>query len=77
MRPFSFRPTPTFKRREFKGLRGLSGKPLHPPLTDAYMIAAAFDVISFVGNHTAWQEELYRAPRSSSSPALWAPSLRS
>lgn len=65
MRHFSFRPALTFKGREFKGLRGFSGKPLHPPLTDvpigAYVIAAAFDVISFVGDHTAWQREFYQA----------------
>jgi uncharacterized membrane protein len=65
VRHFSFRPALTFKGREFKGLRGFSGKPLHPPLTDvpigAYVIAAAFDVISFVGDHTAWQREFYQA----------------
>jgi uncharacterized membrane protein len=36
--------------RKFKGLRGLAGKPLHPPLTDvpitAYLFVAVFDVIS-------------------------------
>jgi len=50
MRHFSFRPTLTMKGRTFKGLRGWSGKPLHPPLTDvpvtAYLFAAAFDVLS-------------------------------
>jgi len=65
MRHFSFRPALTFRGREFKGLRGFSGKPLHPPLTDvpigAYVIAAALDVISFVGDHTAWQREFYQA----------------
>ncbi len=65
MRHFSFRPTLTFRGRTFKGLRGFSGKPLHPPLTDvpigAYVIAAAFDVISFIGDHTAWQREFYQA----------------
>ena len=65
MRHFSFRPALTFRGREFKGLRGFSGKPLHPPLTDvpigAYVIAAAFDVISFMGDHTAWQREFYQA----------------
>lgn len=66
MRHFSFRPTLTFKGRELKGLQGFSGKPLHPPLTDipigAYVIAAAFGVISYIGGHTAWQKELYQAP---------------
>ena len=50
MRRFSVRPALAMKGRTFKGLRGWSGKPLHPPLTDlpvaAYVLAAAFDVIS-------------------------------
>lgn len=65
MRHFSFRPALTMRGRKFKGLRGFSGKPFHPPLTDvpigAYVIAAAFDVISFIGDHTAWQREFYQA----------------
>lgn len=64
-RHFSFRPTLTFRGRKFLGLRGFSGKPLHPPLSDvpmgAYVIAAGLDVISFVGAHTAWQSEFYKA----------------
>ena len=52
MRHFSFRPSITLRGRTFKGLRGWAGKPLHPPLTDvpvgAYMLAATFDLISFV-----------------------------
>jgi uncharacterized membrane protein len=36
--------------RKNKGLRGLAGKPFHPPLTDvpitAYLFAAVFDVLS-------------------------------
>ena len=66
MRKFSIRPTLTLKGRTFKGLRGWSGKPLHPPLTDfpitAYVLAAVFDVISFVGgtDHT-WARELWHA----------------
>jgi uncharacterized membrane protein len=39
--------------RTFNGLRGCSGKPLHPPLTDvpiaAYLLTASFDVLSVVG----------------------------
>jgi uncharacterized membrane protein len=50
MRHFSFRPAITMRGRKYKGLRGLAGKPLHPPLTDvpitAYLFAAVFDVIS-------------------------------
>src|SRR3954447_7198655 len=66
MRKFSLRPTLTLRGRTFKGLRGWSGKPTHPPLTDfpiaAYVIAAAFDVASFVGgdSHT-WAQELWHA----------------
>jgi len=48
---FSIRPGVTLKGRKFKGLRGLSGKPFHPPLTDipvaAYTMLAVFDVVSF------------------------------
>src|SRR5215212_1488063 len=51
--------------RTFKGLRGWSGKPLHPPLTDvpigAYVLAAVFDVISAVGNDEEWAHDFYRA----------------
>jgi len=50
-RLFSIKPGITLRGRTNKGLRGLSGKPLHPPLTDipvaAYLFAVAFDVISF------------------------------
>jgi uncharacterized membrane protein len=49
---FSIRPAMSLKGRKFKGLRGWSGKPLHPPLTDfpiaAYVLAAFFDIISSV-----------------------------
>lgn len=64
MKTFSFRPTLTLKGRKFKGLRGFSGKPFHPPLTDipitAYLLVAGFDVVSFVGggSHT-WAGELW------------------
>jgi len=48
---FSIRPSMSFKGRKFKGLRGWTGKPLHPPLTDfpivAYVLAGMFDVISY------------------------------
>jgi uncharacterized membrane protein len=50
-RLFSIKPAMTLKGREFRGLRGWAGKPLHPPLTDfpivCYLLAAAFDVISY------------------------------
>ena len=66
MRRFSFRPSLTLRGRKFKGLRGWAGKPLHPPLTDvpvgAYILAAGFDVISFVGgDDEAWARDFYRA----------------
>ena len=66
MRHFSFRPSFTFHGRTFKGVRGWSGKPLHPPLTDipvgAYLLAAAFDVISFAaGDDQPWARDFYRA----------------
>ena len=50
-RLFSIKPSISFKGRKFKGIRGWAGKPMHPPLTDipvaAYVLAAAFDVISY------------------------------
>lgn len=52
MRHFAFRPSITLAGREGRGLRGLAGKPTHPPLTDipvaAYLFAAAFDLISVI-----------------------------
>jgi uncharacterized membrane protein len=66
MRTFSIRPTLTIKGRTFKGIRGWSGKPLHPPLTDlpiaAYVLAAVFDVTSAVaGRDHGWAHELWHA----------------
>jgi uncharacterized membrane protein len=65
MRALSFRPSLTFRGRKFKGLRGWAGKPLHPPLTDipvgAYILVAAFDVISIVGQDQEWARDFYRA----------------
>jgi uncharacterized membrane protein len=66
VRKFSVRPTLTFRGRTFKGLRGWSGKPLHPPLTDfpivAYILAAVFDVLSAVGGKShAWAREMWHA----------------
>jgi uncharacterized membrane protein len=50
-RLFSIRPTWSLKGRRFQGLRGFTGKPFHPPLTDfpivCYTLAAIFDLISF------------------------------
>jgi uncharacterized membrane protein len=58
--------TLTDQGREFRGLRGWSGKPLHPPLTDfpiaAYVLAAVFDVISAIGGEDhEWAHDLWRA----------------
>jgi len=65
MRTFSLRPTFTLRGRTFKGLRGWSGKPAHPPLTDipiaAYLFAAAFDVIATFGRHESWARDFFRA----------------
>ncbi|MEO6156916.1 MAG: DUF2231 domain-containing protein, partial [Ilumatobacteraceae bacterium] len=66
MKRFSVRPTLSLKGRKFKGLRGWSGKPLHPPLTDipiaAYVIAAVFDVISVIGGKDhEWAGEFWHA----------------
>jgi uncharacterized membrane protein len=65
-RRFSFRPTLSLKGRTFKGLRGWSGKPLHPPLTDvpitAYLLAGLFDVVSYAGAaRHGWAHELWHA----------------
>lgn len=66
MRHFSFRPALTMRgRSSLGGIRGWEGKPLHPPLTDipvgAYMLAAAFDVISAIGHDQTWARDFYRA----------------
>jgi len=50
-RIFSIRPTWSMKGRRSQGVRGFTGKPFHPPLTDfpivCYSLAALFDLISF------------------------------
>jgi uncharacterized membrane protein len=66
MRRFSVRPAITLKGRKFKGLRGWAGKPFHPPLTDipigAYLLAAAFDVISVIGGDDhSWGRDFWHA----------------
>lgn len=51
-RLFSIKPTLSLKGRTNRGLGGLSGKPLHPPLTDipaaAYALTMIFDIIAFI-----------------------------
>jgi uncharacterized membrane protein len=48
---YSIRPTWSLKGRRFQGVRGFTGKPFHPPLTDfpivCYSLAALFDLISY------------------------------
>jgi uncharacterized membrane protein len=66
MRKLSIRPTLTLRGRTFKGMRGWSGKPFHPPLTDfpiaAYVLAAVFDVVSTIaGEDKTWAHDLWRA----------------
>jgi uncharacterized membrane protein len=65
MRKFSVRPTLTLLGRTFKGLRGWSGKPTHPPLTDfpvaAYIFAAILDVIATFGRHDTWARDFFHA----------------
>jgi uncharacterized membrane protein len=64
-RRFAFRPALTFSGRKFFGLRGFSGKPFHPPLTDipigAYMLAATGDLISFLWSGSSWAQDLFHA----------------
>jgi uncharacterized membrane protein len=54
-RLFSIRPALTLRGRKFRGIRGWSGKPTHPPLTDfpivCYVLAAIFDVVSHVAGY--------------------------
>ena len=62
----TFRPALTLKGRKFFGpLRGWAGKPFHPPLTDipiaAYVIAAAFDVISAIWKNESWSQSMFHA----------------
>ena len=67
MRHLSFRPSVTMRGRKNKGLRGLAGKPLHPPLTDvpitAYLFAAVFDVLSIAvhSSHPTSARQLFVA----------------
>lgn len=62
--PLHFRSRIHPVRPNEQGLRGCSGKPLHPPLTDvpiaAYLFTAAFDVLSVVlhGPHPAVARQL-------------------
>jgi len=67
VRHFSFRPSLTMAGRRNRGLRGLAGKPYHPPLTDipitAYLFVAVFDIISAAlrSSHPVTARQLYVA----------------
>ncbi len=65
MRRFSFRPALELRGRKFKGLRGLSGKPFHPPLTDvtvgAYTIGPILTVVAFLFKDSSWATDVYKA----------------
>ncbi|MGN6331440.1 MAG: DUF2231 domain-containing protein [Motilibacteraceae bacterium] len=67
MRHVSFRPSLTLAHRENRGLRGLAGKPFHPPLTDvpiaAYLFTVVFDVLSAAlhGGHPGASRQLFLA----------------
>ncbi len=67
MRHFSVAPSVTLRGRSRKGLRGLAGKPFHPPLTDipiaAYLFTAVFDVLSLAlhPSHREVAEQFFRA----------------
>jgi uncharacterized membrane protein len=54
-RLYSIRPALTIRGRRFLGIRGWAGKPTHPPLTDfpivCYVLAALFDVVSYVAGY--------------------------
>jgi uncharacterized membrane protein len=72
-RLFAIKPTMTIRGRKFKGLRGWAGKPTHPPLTDipvaAYILAAVFDILSYVGHeYLDWKA----APRDLFAAATYA-----
>ncbi len=64
-RKLSVRPTLTMRGRTFKGLRGWSGKPFHPPLTDfpiaAYILGAAMDIVASLGRREEWANDFFRA----------------
>jgi uncharacterized membrane protein len=67
VRHFTFRPSLTLSGRRSHGLRGLAGKPLHPPLTDvpvtAYLFVGLFDIVSAAlgGSHPVVARQLYVA----------------
>lgn len=65
MKRFALGSTFSLRDREFLGLRGWDGKPLHPPLTDlpigAYIIAFLMDGGSLIGGDRGWSGDLHVA----------------
>jgi uncharacterized membrane protein len=65
VRRFSFRPPLELRGRKFKGLRGFSGKPFHPPLTDvtvgAYVIGPILLILAFLFKDSTWAEDAQKA----------------
>jgi uncharacterized membrane protein len=55
-RIYSIRPSWSLKGRRFQGVRGFTGKPFHPPLTDfpivCFSLAALFDLISYFSDYS-------------------------
>jgi uncharacterized membrane protein len=62
---YSIKPPLTIKGRRFMGLRGFTGHPNHPPLTDfpvvCYVLAAGCDVISYLSGNAAVQHDFFMA----------------
>ena len=62
-RLYSIRPTWSLEGRRSQGLRGFSGKPFHPPLTDfpivCYALAALFDLISRISGDAAVRHDFF------------------
>jgi uncharacterized membrane protein len=54
-RIYSIRPSWSLKGRRFQGVRGFTGKPFHPPLTDfpivCFSLAALFDLVSYFSDY--------------------------
>ena len=65
MRLFSIKPAYTLRGRKFLGIRGWSGKPTHPPLTDfpivCYVLAGLFDLVAFITKDHEAGRDFFRA----------------
>lgn len=62
---FRFIPAFSLKGRQWLGLRGWDGIPLHPPLAHfpiaGYVLAAAFDAVSLLSRGQAWAHDAFVA----------------